>query len=113
MPFHSQFCKFSLLISPSGNTEDAFVIGGPTNSWVLVAPNPGPSGNNSFFNLTIGATNNGIPPRTGLFYLQIDVYETVVIEPTAGQVCYVDFPCDIYFRPAQGLKCDILPFYCM
>jgi hypothetical protein len=56
------------------------------------------------FDLKIGATDDGIPPATGIFNLTVDVQQTRVLRPASAEVCFVDFPCNITWRPAEGFK---------
>ena len=91
----------------SGDPEGTFGIGGPNNDVVVVVSAAGPQADRTPYNLTVGATDDGEPPQTGILHLVLDVQETrILTPPPEGGVCFHEQPCPIVWRAAEGNKAE-------
>ena len=87
----------------SGDINHVFGVGGSFahgelpngNTNVLVTRPPGPLLEYDYYDLVIGATDDGVPPATGVFVLNVTVQNTRVLQPTVNFTCYLDNPCTV------------------
>ncbi len=97
-PEGSRNFRYSVL---AGDHNNVFGIGssfatgslGTGNTNVLVRRMPGPLLSYRVYNLTVGATDDGVPPNTGMLFLYLTVQNTRIESPAANFTCYHDNPC--------------------
>jgi hypothetical protein len=85
----------------AGDVNNVFGIGGPQRDHLVVARSPGPLFVHSPYNLSIGATDFGVPPAMGVLIVVVNVQRTRILQPVNGTVCFHENPCPVSYLPAH------------